>query len=131
MVARPWECPPSVGPEIYRYGVEAVPFVEGVMAGATVGEITRLTQEPEFSGHDAFARAEANGSILLWTFLRLDIHASQAAAILDNHIPRLLLWTSPEGRESLLQVRRMVLEKLPQTNQQSAVSSDVKAGFYF
>ena len=131
MVERAWECPPWVGPEIYRYGVEAVPFVEGVMAGATVGEITRLTREPDFSGHDAFARSEANASILLWTFLRLAIHARQAAAILDNHITRLPLWTSPEGRESLLQVRRMVLEKLPQTNQQSPAASEVKAGFYF
>ena len=34
--------PTLVGPR-YRYGVEAVPFVEGVMAGAVVGEITRLT----------------------------------------------------------------------------------------
>ena len=45
---------PALGrPRDYRYGVEAVPFVEGVMAGAVVGEITRLTQEPDFSGHGA------------------------------------------------------------------------------
>jgi hypothetical protein len=131
MVERSWECPPWVGPEIYRYGVEAVPFIEGVMAGAVVGEISRLTREPEFTGHAGFARAETNGAVLLWTFLRLEIQASQAAAILDNHIPRLTLWTGPEGRESLLQLRRIVLDKLPQTHQQSASSTDVKAGFYF
>jgi hypothetical protein len=131
MVEQPWERPPWVGPEIYRYGVEAVPFVEGVMAGAVVGEITRLTQEPEFTGHAGFTQPETNGAVLLWTFLRLDIQVSHAAALLDNHIPRLTLWTDPEGRESLLQLRRVVLEKLPQTNQQPASSTDVKAGFYF
>jgi hypothetical protein len=109
MVERPWECPPWVGAEIYRYGVEAVPFVEGVMAGAVVGEITRLTQEPDFSGHDAFARPEANGSILLWTLLRLGIGAQQAATILDNHLSRLTLWTDPQSREALLELRRYVL----------------------
>jgi hypothetical protein len=131
MVERPWESPPWVGAEIYRYGVEAVPFVEGVMAGAMVGEITRLTQEPEFTGHAGFTRPETNGAVLLWTFLRLEIQVSHAAALLDNHIPRLTLWTDPEGRESLLQLRRVVLEKLPQTNQQLASSADVKAGIYF
>jgi hypothetical protein len=131
MVERPWERPPWVGPEIYRYGVEAVPFIEGVMAGAIVGEISRLTREPEFTGHSGFARVETNGAVLLWTFLRLEIQASHAAALLDNHIPRLTLWTDPEGRESLLQLRRISLEKLPQPNQQSASSIDMKAGFYF
>jgi hypothetical protein len=131
MVQRSWERPPWVGPEIYRYGVEAVPFIEGVMAGAIVGEITRLAQESEFTGHAGFARAEANVAVLLWTFIRLEINARQAAALQDNHIPRLALWTDAEGRENLLQLRRIVLEKLPQTEQQSASSPDMKAGFYF
>jgi hypothetical protein len=112
MVERTWERPPWIGPEIYRYGVEAVPFVEGVMAGAVVGEIARLTQEPDFSGHGAFASPGTNGSVLLWTFLRLEIAAPQAAAILDNHLSRLTLWTDPQGRASLLELRRSVLEKL-------------------
>jgi hypothetical protein len=112
MVERSWERPPWVGPEIYRYGVEAVPFVEGAMAGAVVGEISRLTQEPDFSGHGAFASPGTNGSVLLWTFLRLEIAAPQAAAILDNHLSRLTLWTDPQGRASLLELRRSVLEKL-------------------
>jgi hypothetical protein len=131
MVERPWEHPPWVGPEINQYGVEAVPFIEGVLAGAIVGEISRLTREPEFTGHTGFTRPEKNGAVLLWTFLRLEIQVSHAAALLDNHIPRLTLWTDPEGRESLLQLRRVVLEKLPQTTQQPASSTDVKAGFYF
>jgi hypothetical protein len=112
MVERAWDHPPWVGPEIYRYGVEAVPFVAGVMAGAVVGEVTRLTHEPQFTGHSAFARPETNGSVLVWTFLRLGIGASQAAAILDNHLLRLTLWTDPQGRGSLLELRRYALEKL-------------------
>lgn len=112
MVQATWERPPWVGPEIYRYGVEAVPFIEGVMAGASVGEITRLSREPEFSGHGGFARPEANGSVLLWTFLRLIISGDHAATILDNHLARLALWTDPYGRASLEELRRYVLERL-------------------
>jgi hypothetical protein len=112
MVERPWERPPLVGPEIYRYGVEAVPFVEGVIAGAIIGEITRLTQEPDFSGHGAFARPETNGAVLLWAFLRLGIAPDHAAALLDNHLSHLTLWTDAEGKKALLQLRVYVLGKL-------------------
>jgi hypothetical protein len=112
MVQTTWERPPWVGAEIDRYGVEAVPFAEGVTSGAIVGEITRVTQEPDFSGHDAFARPETNGSVLLWTFLRLGIEASQAAVLLDNHIPRLTLWTDLQGRAALIELRRYVLDRL-------------------
>jgi len=131
MVRQPWERPPNVGNEIYRYGVEAVPFVEGTMAGAVVGEITRLTFEPQFSGHDAFARPETNGSVLLWTFLRLGIGVSQAAAILDNHLPRLPLWTTPQGRASLLELRQYVLRRLPQATVDPSSPSDTKAAPYY
>jgi hypothetical protein len=131
MVERPWERPPWVGAEIYRYGVEAVPFVEGVMAGAVVGEITRLTQEPEFSGHGAFTRPEANGSVLLWSFLRLGIGALQAATIMDNHFPRLPLWTDPQGRSVLLELRRYVTERLQIPAQVDSPSSAVTASHYY
>ena len=131
MVERPWERPPWVGAEIYRYGVEAVPFVEGVMAGAVVGEITRLTQEPEFSGHGAFARPEANGAVLLWTFLRLGLGALQAATIMDNHFPRLTLWTDPQGRSLLLELRRHVTERLPISPQVESANSEATASPYY
>lgn len=131
MVERPWERPPWVGPEIYRYGVEAVPFVEGAMAGAIVGEIARLTQEPDFSGHGAFASPGTNGSVLLWTFLRLEIAAPQAAAILDNHLSRLTLWTDPQGRASLLELRRFVLEKLLTSAQDMSPISSTKGRSYY
>jgi hypothetical protein len=130
IVERPWERSPWVGAEIYRYGVEAVPFVEGVMAGAIVGEITRLTQEPDFSGHGAFARPETNGSVMLWTFLRLGIEAPQAAIILDNHLPRLTLWTDPQGRAVLLELRRYVMEKLPTSPQDESANSEVTTSPY-
>jgi hypothetical protein len=131
MVEHSWERPPWVGGEIYRYGVEAVPFVEGVMAGAIVGEITRLTQEPDFSGHDAFAQPETNGSVLLWTFLRLGIAAHQAAALLDNHLSRLTLWTDAHGRTTLLELRRYVLERLLASAQEAGPPTDVTAPAYF
>jgi hypothetical protein len=98
LVSQAWTRPPWVGPDIYRYGVEAVPFVEAAMTGAVVGEVSRLTCAPEFSGHEAFARPEANGCVLLWTFLRLGISTAQAATLLDNHLLRLPLWTDPAGK---------------------------------
>jgi hypothetical protein len=128
IVRQPWERPPWVGNEIYRYGVEAVPFVEGAMAGAVVGEVSRLTSEPHFSGHAAFARPEANGSILLWTFLRLGIGSQQASALLDNHLSRLTLWTDPQGRASLLDVRRYVLERLARSTPNSSPLSERQRG---
>jgi glycosyltransferase involved in cell wall biosynthesis len=131
MVQAIWERSPWVGPEIYRYGVEAVPFIEGVMSGAIVGEITRLSRESEFSGHDAFARPETNGGILLWTFLRLGITSAQGEAFLDNHISRLNLWTEPQGREALLHLRRSLLEKLHEAYYQQCSAMVVKAGSYF
>jgi hypothetical protein len=131
MVEHSWERSPGVGAEIYRYGVEAVPFVEGVMAGAVVGEITRLTQEPDFSGHDAFARPETNGSVLLWTFLRLGIGTPQAVIILDNHLPRLTLWTDPQGRAFLLELRRYVMERLPISPQGESANSEIKTSPYY
>jgi hypothetical protein len=131
MVAHPWEHLPSVSEEIYRYGVEAVPFVEGVMAGAVVGEISRLTQEPEFSGHGAFARPESNGGVLLWTFLRLRIEASQAEVLLDNHIPRLTLWTDLQGRADLMELREYVLERLFASAQEVGPPPAMNAASYY
>jgi hypothetical protein len=131
IVEHPWERFPWVGGEIYRYGVEAVPFVEGVMAGAIVGESTRLTHEADFSGHDAFARPETNGSVMLWTFLRLGIGAPQAATILDNHLPRLTLWTDPQGRAALLELRRHVMERLPFSAQGEAANAEVITNPYY
>jgi len=131
MVERVWELPPWVGPEIYRYGVEAVPLVEGLMAGAIIGEVSRLTQEPEFSGHGAFARPETNGSVLLWSFLRLGITLQQATAMLDNHLSRLTLWTDSRGKVLLLDLRHYVLERLGRAVQESAPSSEQKRGVMF
>lgn len=131
IVQRTWERPPWVGAEIFRYGVEAVPFVEGAMAGAIVGEVTRLTREPEFSGHAAFAQPETNGSVLLWAFLRLGITPQQATVLLDNHMSRLALWTDPHGRESLVELRRYVSEGLVRATGEVCTVSDVKARLYF
>jgi glycosyltransferase involved in cell wall biosynthesis len=131
IVEHPWERFPWVGAEIYRYGVEAVPFVEGVLAGAIVGESTRLTQEADFSGHGAFARPETNASVMLWTFLRLGIGAPQAVTILDNHLPRLTLWTDPQGRAALLELRRYVMERLPTPPQGEAANAEVITSPYY
>jgi hypothetical protein len=131
IIQHAWERLPWVGPEIYRYGVEAVPFVEGVMAGAVLGELTRLTEEPDFSGHGAFARPETNGRVILWTFLRLGFTLEQATAIIDNHLSRLTLWTDLPGREALLQLRDHVLQTLSQFAQHPYAIPRAKAPLYF
>jgi hypothetical protein len=131
MIRQPWERPPWVGDEIYRYGVEAVPFVEGVLAGAVVGEMARLTQEPDFSGHGSFARPESNGSVILWTFQRLGIRLQQAAIILDNHLSKLTLWTDSEGRAALLELRRYVLETMQRHAPQPERIPEAQSGLYF
>jgi hypothetical protein len=131
MVERAWERPPWVGPELYCFVVKALPFIEGVTSGAIVGEITRLTQEPEFSGHHAFARLESNSTVLLWTFLRLRIEPLQAATLLDNHLSRPTLWTDPQGRATFLELRRYVLGRLPQSAQGSNTFCAFKPGSYF
>jgi hypothetical protein len=131
LVERSWERPPWVGPEIYRYGVEAVPFAEGVLAGATIGEIPRLTREPEFTGHGAFARSEANACVLLWTFLRMGIGALHATALMDNHLSRLTLWTDPEGRALLLDLRQSVVDRLCQAVDEPSQPSESRAGSFF
>lgn len=131
IVEHTWEHPPWVGPEIYRYGVEAVPFVEGVMAGAIVGEVPRLTHEPQFTGHSAFARPEINGGVILWTFLRLGITPEVSACIMDNHISRLSWWEDPQGREALLRLRHYVLQALSQSSQRRYTFPPPSLPFYF
>jgi hypothetical protein len=131
IIQHAWERLPWVGPEIYRYGVEAVPFVEGVMVGAVLGELTRLTVEPDFSGHGAFARPETNGRVILWTFLRLGFTLDQATIIIDNHLSRLTLWTDLPGREALLQLRDHVLQTLNQFAQHPHPIPRAKAPLYF
>lgn len=131
MIQAPWERPPWVGADIYRYGVEAVPFVEGVLAEAVVGEITRLSQEPQFTGHGGFARPETNAGVMLWAFLRLGIGPDQGMAILDNQLARLTLWTDPRSREDLLRLRRAIHRSLLLSAQQSDGPADLKTGVYF
>jgi hypothetical protein len=131
IIRQSWERPPWVADEIYRYGVEAVPFVEGMLEGAVVAEITRLAQEPQFSGHGGFAKPQSNASVLLWTFLRLGIRPLQAAALLDNHLARLTLQTDAQGRTSLLELRQYVLRRLSEAAQEPSTPPEVKALGYF
>ena len=96
-----------------------------------MGEVTRLSWEPQLSGHSAFAKPETNAGVLLWTFQRLGIVPAQAAALLDNHLSRVTLWTDPQWREALFQLRRFVLDPLFKSAQRPDIIPEVRAGLYF
>ena len=68
---------------------------------------------------------------MLWTCLRLGIETPQATSILDNHLSQLALWTSPQGRASLLELRQFVLRRLHEAAQEPSSPIEVKANSYF
>jgi len=94
------------GFECYRYGVEAIPFVEAVLGGATFGEVTRLSfLDQPASGHGAFARDEVNAQIVAWTFLRLEVSPKQAQRLIDNRLARSMMFKDAALRRRLLRFR--------------------------
>jgi hypothetical protein len=50
---------------------------------------------------------------------------------MDNHFPRLTLWTDPQGRSVLLELRRYVMEKLQISPQVDSLYSDVMTSHYY
>jgi hypothetical protein len=61
----------------------------------------------------------------------MGIKAIQAAAIIDNHMARMIMWSDPQGRASLLELRRYVVEKLLASSQAPNTFSVVEAIPYF
>ncbi len=113
MCELPWEGYGSGNREaVYRYGMELVPFVEAVLMGASVAEMTRLGHVQRVTGHGAYERPEVIAELICWTFSRLDLPTSQAVTILDNALPILRLFQDPENREKLGSVKALTLELL-------------------
>jgi len=99
--------------EYWHYLPEIAPFVESVMLGAAFGEVNRMTYnvQPATSFGD-FNYRDFYGSALAWMFLRLEIPLDLCALMLDTHMSRSGLWTHPEGKRALIEIKRSVLNKV-------------------
>ena len=96
----------------YRHGCEAVAVVEALSAGARLVLVARSTfNEQPVSAFGQYNRERLVADKIIWPCKRLDIPPPFVGQWLRNHLPRLLLNTLvPEGKQELLQIRRLVLE---------------------
>ena len=96
----------------YRHGCEAVATVEALLAGARLVLVGRSTfNEQPVSAFGQYNRERMVADKIIWPCKRLGVPAPFVDQWLRNHLPRLLLNTlAPEGKEELLQIRRLVLE---------------------
>jgi hypothetical protein len=119
-----WSKSPAANCDLYRWGVETVPFVESVCAGATVGEMLRTSYvEQPASGHGGFAREEVVAGIISWTMVRLNVPTDAAHAILANILPTLMLTHDETNRAKLTRAASRVVETLTQVRNEAAPSN--------
>ena len=96
----------------YRHGCEAVVVVEALLAGARLVLVARSTfNEQPVSAFGQYNRERLVADKIIWPCKRLEVPALFVEQWLRNHLPRLLLNTLvPEGKQELLQIRRLVLQ---------------------
>ena len=96
----------------YRHGCEAVAVVEALLAGARLALVARSTfNEQPVSAFGQYNRERLVADKIIWPCKRLGVPAPFVEQWLRNHLPRLLLNTLvPEGKQELLQIRRLVLQ---------------------
>lgn len=96
----------------YRHGCEAAATVEALQAGARLVLVDRSTfNEQPVSAFGQYNRERLVADKIIWPCKRLGVPPPFIDQWLRNHLPRLLLNTLvPEGKEELLQIRRLVLE---------------------
>jgi hypothetical protein len=106
--------PCGVETAYYRHGVEAAMTVEALEHGAFLVLVNRTTlNEQPLSTFGRLDRARLVADKMIWPCRRLQIPVKFADQWLKNHMPRLLLTTlNPQGKEELLQIRRLVVEEL-------------------
>jgi hypothetical protein len=97
---------------VSRHAVEAVMTVEAILSGALLAVLRRSTfDEQPVSAFGLFNRRRMTADMILWPCRRLGAPREFVAQWIDNCLPRILLGTLvPQGREELLEVRRLVLE---------------------
>jgi hypothetical protein len=96
----------------YRHACEAVAVVEALLAGARLALVARSTfNEQPVSAFGQYNRERLVADKIIWPCKRLGVPAPFVEQWLRNHLPRLLLNTLvPEGKQELLQIRRLVLQ---------------------
>ncbi|OGO06197.1 MAG: hypothetical protein A2Y73_01030 [Chloroflexi bacterium RBG_13_56_8] len=99
--------------DYWHYGPETVTIVEGVLAGALIGEIPRSAWDRQpTTAFGEFPYVPLYGGLLAWVYARLDIPLDVAAQLYDNQVPTMLLRTTDEGRRILAAVREHALQTL-------------------
>jgi len=95
-----------------RHAVEAVMTVEALLSGALLALVRRSTfDEQPVTAFGLLNRRRMTADMILWPCRRLGAPAAFVRQWMDNCLPALPLGTlAPQGREELLDVRRMVLE---------------------
>lgn len=105
-----------LSPEDYwHYGPETMTIVEGILAGAVVAEVPRLTWDGQpATSFGEFKHLSLYGELLAWVFSRLRIPLAVAAQLYDNYAPTMPLRTTVEGSQLLASLRTYALEKVSQ-----------------
>ncbi len=96
----------------YRHGCEAAMTVESLVAGARLVLVNRSTfNEQPVTTFGLLNRERLVADKIIWPCRRLGVPAIFVEQWLANHLPRLLLNTLvPQGKDELLQIRRLVLQ---------------------
>jgi len=99
--------------DMIRNGSETVPLVEIIARGGIIGQVNRITLETQpVVTFQTKNQAVRYGNRLLWTFVRLGVPFACAKQLLDNAIPRTLLYKDANYMEELMQMRKQVLVRL-------------------
>ena len=98
---------------LLRTGMEIVPFVDVALAGGVFAEVERKSyfDQPVTSYGNADL-PRFYGLKLAWALRRCGVPTAAAALLLDGALARRPLYHDPQGRESLLRMRGLVLETL-------------------
>ncbi len=96
----------------YRHGCEAAMTVEALLAGARLVLVNRSTfNEQPVTTFGLLNRERLVADKIIWPCKRLGVPVAFVEQWLGNHLPRLLLNTLvPQGKDELVQIRRLVLE---------------------
>jgi len=99
-------------PDYWHYGPETVSIVEGIFAGAIIGEMQRLTWDGQpTTSFGEFDHLSFHGELLAWVYCRLELPLDVAATFYDNGVAHMTLGTTKQGREVLAALRQYALEK--------------------
>ena len=99
--------------DYWHFGPETMTIVEGLLQGALLAEIPRLTWDGQpTTSFGEFKIVRLYGALLGWVFSRLEIAVDVAAQMIDNVTPSMALRTTVEGRDLIDQVRRFALEQV-------------------